>query len=482
MSLDGAAARGLGWAVVEKWSSRLVSLVVLFVLGRLLTPTEFGLIALATVFVTLLNVFVDQGFGRALVQRDALDDEHADTAFWVAVVSSLLLGAALVAIAPALAAMLQELELAPVIQVMSVGLVLYALSTVPQALLEREFGFKALARRRVIATTLGGIAAIIAAGAGFGVWSLVVQVLTTAAVGVVVLWTASAWRPHLRMSGKAIRDLWATGVSIVGIELVGFLNGQADKLLVGALLDAQALGYYFFAMRIISIIVELFSTVLSSISLTTFSRLQNDHAELRRWLYRLSSVSCLIAMPAFAVLAATSPQLVPMVFGEQWTVSGHVAQALCLLGAVNAIAVFDRSALIAVGRNRLAFLLTFGQAVVGCIFIVAGVWWGVIGVALAVSIRQVMWWPVRLAALKVSVAAKPSTMIGTWLKPFLIAAVAAACGALILSKLQEAWPSWPAVVTTALIVIVIFLAGAALALRREVRSAWALVTTMRKGR
>jgi O-antigen/teichoic acid export membrane protein len=437
VNISRDAASGMGWSVVEKWSTRLVSLVVLLVLGRLLTPDQFGLVALGTVFMTFLNIFVDQGFGRALVQRKTITDAHTNTAFWMSLGGSIVLAAVLIVGAPLISSVLGEPALEPVVQVMSIGLVLYALSSIPQALLEREFGFKSLARRRVIATLVGGVCAVIAAAVGLGVWSLVLQTLVTSAVGVVVLWTASTWRPRFVVSLRAARELWPTGASVIGIEFVGFLNGQSDKLIVGAALDATALGYYFFAMRIISIMIELFSTVMSSISLTTFSRLQDDRAELQTWMYRLSAVSCLVAIPAFAVLASVAQEAIPLIFGSQWAPSSLLVQILCVLGAVNAIAVFDRSALLAVGRNRLAFSLTLGQALIGIVFVFAALPFGVVGVAIAVAVRQIIWWPVRLIALRAALGISPVRYLSIWLRPTVVGLVAAAVSYSVISLVRD---------------------------------------------
>lgn len=483
MNVGKHAASSMGWAIVEKWSTRLVSLAVLLILGRLLTPEQFGLVALATVFMTFLNVFVDQGFGRALVQRAEIDDIHSNTAFWISVAGSVAFGGLLVGTAPFIAAIVNEPELAVVIQVMSIGLILYAFSSVPQALLEREFGFRALARRRVVATTIGGILAVVAAAVGLGVWSLVIQVLVTAFVGVLMLWMATTWRPRFQVSLAAARDLWPTGFSMVGIELVGFLNSQSDKLIVGAALDATALGYYAFAMRIISIMIELFSSVLSSISLTTFSRLQHDNDALRRWLYRLTSISCVIAIPAFAVLAAVAQEAVPLIFGSQWGEAGLLVQMLCVLGAVNAIAVFDRSALVAVGRNRLALGLTFGQAIVGILFVVAALPFGVVGVAIAVSVRQLVWWPVRLWALRRALQIDVWKYSVIFLKPFAIGIVSAIAG---YGAITWIWPleNLPWIyVLVGIAVTGLFLGGlGALFLRGSVRQVMDTYRSRRKGK
>lgn len=431
------AVSGVGWVAADKWSNRLMGLVVLTVLGRLLTPTEFGLVALATAFMALANVFVDQGFGRAIVQRKDLTSADTSTAFWISLAASGLLALLTVLFAPLISSLFGEGDdLTPIIQWLSVGLLVNALASVPAALLEREFRFKSLAIRRFIGTVLGGVSAVVLALLGFGVWSLVAQTLVAAVAGLITLWLASHWRPTLEFSRASLKTLWAIGGSIMGMELIGLVNSQADRLLIGAFLDAEALGYYYLAMRVVSIMVELFSSVFSGVALTTFSRLQADRSRLLAWFYKLTSLSSSFAIPFFAVAAVTAPVIIPLVFGEQWEASVPLFRILCFLGALNAVAYFDRSVLLAVGRAKSALLLTAGQSVLGVILVVAALPFGVVAVAVAVALRQYLYWPVRLITLKRNVGVAPGKYWAQWFRPFLVSVVVVA-GSIGLSAL---WP------------------------------------------
>lgn len=419
------AVAGAGWVAIDRWSNRFMSLIVLTVLSRLLSPTDFGTVAIATAFLTFVGVFAEQGFARALVQRQELHQNYPSTSFWTSFISSIVLAGLMVALAPLIAPVFGgSSELTHVLQAMSIGLVLNAISSTPAALLERDFRFKALAIRRLLGTILGGVGAIVAAFAGLGVWSLVLQTLIAALVGLVALWAASRWRPSFVMDFTALKNLWSVGANIMGIELVGVANSHADRLLIGAVLSPEAVGYYFLAIRVVGIMVDLFSSVFSGASLATFSRLQTDPERLRAWFYKLTSMSSTTAIPVFALAALTAPVLLPFAFGPQWDASVTLFQILCMLGALNAVAYFDRTVLIAVGRARSAFLLTLGQTIFGTILIVFAVPFGVTAVAIAVTARQYLYWPMRLYTLRRNLGISASRYWLQWLKPFLISIVA----------------------------------------------------------
>jgi len=427
-SLLSDTISGVRWVAIDKWSNRVMGLLVLTVLGRLLDPTEFGLVAIASGVMSLAGIFSEQGFGRALIQRDSLPRIYPSTTFWVSAGTSIFLSLFLILLAPAIAKLFGDDALRPVIQILSLGLVINALSSTPASLLERDFKFKALAIRRFVGTLSGGVAAIAAGLVGLGVWSLVIQTLVSGLVGLIVLWSASSWRPRLEFSIFALRNMWSVGISIMAMGIVGIANSQVDRLLIGTVLDAEAVGYYFMAIRVVGIMVDLFSSIFSGIALTTFSKLQNDQGNLLKWFYKLTSLSSAISLPVFGIALVTAPIMVPFVFGKSWDGSITLFQILCLLGALNAVAYFDRTVLIAVGKAKQAFLLLLGQTILGVILVAISLPWGVVAVATAVTLRQYLYWPSRLFTLKKYIDLDPKKYFLQWLRPFLISAAAtAAC-------------------------------------------------------
>jgi PST family polysaccharide transporter len=416
-SVGSLVARSVGWVVLDRWGTRCISLAMLVVLGRLLVPADFGLVSLASLYVSFVGMFVEQGFARALIQRAELRQEHIDTAFWMAVGVGVVLTTATVVAAGWLAHAINLPDLAPVLRWLSLGLLFNAFSAIPAALLERSFDFKSLAIRRMASTLIGGIAAVIVALKGGGVWSLVVQVLTSWVVGIFVLWSASSWRPRANFSVPALRELWPVGSGILGIDILTFAGSEADRLVVGAFLGAEALGLYFMAMRIVTIMLEIFSSIFSGVAMSMFSRLQNDREQLRHWLYRLTRASSAVTVPCFALAAGVAPVALPLVIGPQWTSSVLIFQVLCLLGALNAVAWFDRTALVATGQARTAFLMALGQTILGLILVVGAAPLGVMAVAIAVVARQYLYMPVRVWTMKRAIGVRARTYVVQWLRP-----------------------------------------------------------------
>nr|MBA2624810.1 oligosaccharide flippase family protein [Acidimicrobiia bacterium] len=176
-SLRRSAVRGVGWSALQTVASRSLSTVVFVVLARLVEPEDFGLVAIASVFVALLTVLADQGFGQALVQRPVLERTHLDTAFWLNVTIGALLALLLAGTAGAIANLFDEADLAPLLRALAMVPLISALGVVPSSLLRRDLAFASLAVRGLVGTAAGGVVGIAAAVAGAGAWALVAQLV-----------------------------------------------------------------------------------------------------------------------------------------------------------------------------------------------------------------------------------------------------------------------------------------------------------------
>jgi O-antigen/teichoic acid export membrane protein len=219
-SVAVSAARGVAWMGLDSTVNQAVSLGVFIVLGRLLEPRAFGLVASAAVVLWLLRVVVDQGFSSALIQRGQLTSIDIDTAFWTAVVTGTAVAALTVATAPLIADLFSQPRLAAVMRVVSVVFVLAALDGTQSALLTRAMDFRSQALRRLAATFVSAVAAIVLAATGAGVWALVAQLVTFESVSVVLLWSLADWRPSFRFSRASFRELLTFGASVTGIRFL----------------------------------------------------------------------------------------------------------------------------------------------------------------------------------------------------------------------------------------------------------------------
>jgi teichuronic acid exporter len=418
-ALRSTVFRSVGWVAVGKWGNRILSLAVFALLGRLLTPSQFGLAALAAVFIALFTLLAEQGFSSALIQKTEVTQEDCDTAFWISMAAAIGLVALTIGLAPLAGHVLHQPRLPAVLRALSPALILTALAGTQEALLERDFAFRSLSIRTLVGSVVGGAAGVTVAALGGGVWSLVVQTLASSAVQVVVLWTVTPWRPGFAVRRSSVRALRVVGLSVLGIEMFAFLNLQSDRLVIGANLGSAALGYYYVGIRIIAIMVEVQTSVIEQVSLTTLSKLRDTPERLISAFYRLTGFSASISILTFSLLALLAPQIVPLVFGSHWHSSVILMQVLCIMGALNSVITFDRNALIAVNASKSALFITATQSIVCVIVVVVAVRWGVLAVAIAVTVRQYLVWPLRLRALRRHLGVRISTYLLRWFGPML---------------------------------------------------------------
>jgi O-antigen/teichoic acid export membrane protein len=396
MNLRQKAVKGVVWSAIQSWGRQAISFIVFALLARLLAPEVFGLVALAGVFLAFTQVFLDQGFADAIVQREHLDPEHLDTAFWTNLGIGLLLTLLGIAVAGLVADLFNQPQLTPIIRWLSLSFLLRALSAVQEAIFRRNLAFKPLAVRTLIAGAVGGLVGVTMAFMGFGVWSLVGQQLVDSLVQVIVLWLASDWRPRINFSAKHFKDLFSFGINVVGINILNFLNTRSDDLLIGYFLGPVALGYYSIAYRLLQIVTQLLIGVINGLAMPVFSRLQGEPEQLRKAFYSAIQLSSLVAFPAFLGLSVLAPELLVVLFGKQWAPSIPVMQILSLVGLLYAGFYFNGPVIMAVGKPTWNLGLTLLQAVCNVVAFAIAVRWGIVAVAAAYAIRSYLMAPITI--------------------------------------------------------------------------------------
>ena len=400
MSLRQKAAKGVIWSVIQKWGRAVVSTITFVILSRLLAPEAFGLVALATAFTVFIELFLDQGFGAAIVQRAELDPEHLDTAFWINILTGLLLTAALVATAGSVALIFKEPGLAPVLRWLSLSFILSSLSSTQISILQRRLAFKNLAARSLVATVVGGVVGISMAFAGFGVWSLVGQDLASGLAGAVILWGSSDWRPGFKVSMKHYKDLFSFGVSIVGNHALTILIRRSDDLLIGYFLGPVLLGFYTIGYQLLLMIIRLVTEVTNSVAFPAFARIQHQPDRLRRAFYKVTRYTSLFAFPVFLGLATLAPELVPVIFGEKWAPSIPVMQVLAMIGILQSVLFFNGSVIKASGKPSWQLGIMTLNAVFSVVGFLVAVRWGIVAVAASFVVVGYLLAPVSYFAVR----------------------------------------------------------------------------------
>ncbi len=424
-----AALRGAAWMGFASWINQAAALTTFVVLGRLLAPAEFGLVAAASVVLWILRVLVDQGFSQVLVQRTDLTQVHVDTAFWTALGTGIGMALLTAATAPLVADLYSLPQLTGVLQALSIVFIFAALDATPSALLAREMKFRVQAVRRLVASVTSGIVAVALATSGAGVWALVAQTLMYEGLIVVLLWPLVTWRPSRRFSKSGFKELAGFGFRLTLIRILTNVGAYSDNLLIGVVVGAVALGYYVVGFRVVVVVKRLISLALMQVVLSAFSRLQHDRGLLNAAFYRSTRLAAGISLPIYAGLALVAHPLTVLVFGEKWAPSAPVVQALTLAGFIQGQLIFSTQYVIALGRVTSELKWTAGLIGAELVAFGVAVQFGIVAVALSLGLVLLAAWPMRIHRLHVwgGIRLKP------YFQPFLglIAAVVAMAAAVL---------------------------------------------------
>jgi PST family polysaccharide transporter len=318
--LTRQAVGNMAWVAWGSGATALLKVLVLVVLTRLLTPTDFGLVSAALVVIAFSLNFSQLGLGPALIQRPEIEPRHVSSAFYASVALGLLVATIIWLTAPFIAQFFRMAHLTPVVRGLAFVFPIVGIATVPESLLQRDLRFRALANRDVVAYGVGyGVIGVGAALLGWGVWALVLAQVSQVLIRTVILLRLSPTLVPARPSWRSFVELMDYGVG-QSISRVGvILANQVDNLVVGRWLGAVRLGEYSRAYQLMSVPTGLLGDVLDKVLFPTMARVQDDPRRLAAAFLQGTALLALVTLPIGVVSAIVAPELVAVAFGARWT-------------------------------------------------------------------------------------------------------------------------------------------------------------------
>lgn len=390
------ATVAVAWASLEAFAARALSFLFVLVLARLLDPSDFGVVALATVFVTVLKKGVNTGFTFSLVQCPKATDIHLNTTFWAGLIVAFCGAVGVASIALFGSGFVETRGVDQLLPWLSSILVVSSLSIVQRSWLTRNFRFRPLAIKSVLGIVSGGVIALIMAWKGLGLWSLVVQQIVTAVVECFVLWRAVAWRPKFVFSWKVFRELFSFGKFVTASSLVSGIAHRSDLFVIGYFLGLTEVGIYVMAQRLLQLGREVLTQAAQQVAFPTFSRLQEEPERMRWAFHEGVRLTSMLTFPSFIGLACLAPEVTLVLFGEKWAPAIPIVRILAVAGLVQSMVHLNGAIVLAKGRPQWWLLLVIFYAVVNVFALMAGARWGLLGVAVALAIREYALYPLSL--------------------------------------------------------------------------------------
>lgn len=329
-SLKSKSAKGFAWnfggSLLQQGSTFIVSIF----LARILSPAEFGLVGMAMVFITVSQVFIDVGFASALIQRQDNTSLTYSSIFYLNIVIGLLLTAGFYFCAPLIGAFYKNPQVTSLVRWLSLIFVFNSFDIVQMTILKKELNFKTLTVRTFLATIIGGIAGVIAAFSGLGVYSIVVQKVLTAVLGTVFLWSTTTWRPDLKFSFKEVKKLTGYSAFIFFDQVYYQITIQLDMLIGGKVFSPKVLGYYSRANSLRNLVTQYSSSSLTAVFFPVLSSLQDKEEEYRRVYFKVISVIAFISYGLTGVMCILGRDIIITLFGAKWEPSIPIFQVLIL--------------------------------------------------------------------------------------------------------------------------------------------------------
>lgn len=374
----------------------LIQVAGIVVLARLLSPEDYGLLAMVVAIVGVGEIFRDFGLSSAAIQAPTISKGQRSNLFWLNSGIGFTLAILTIVLAQPIALLYGEPRLAGICLVLSSTFLLNGIATQHKADITRQLKFRKLALIEVIAPAIGLAVGLVSAVVGFGYWSLVLQQVAIPLVAAILFLQAGRWVPQWYDKSESIRGFMKFGVNLLGAQMLTYASRNADSVVIGMRFGPASLGLYDRAFQMIALPLNQLNAPASKVALPILSRLDEDATRYSSFLLRGQSVMINMITPLLAFGASVAPAAVTIVLGAQWTESASLFQLLALGGIAQALSYATYWVFLSKGLTASNLRLTLVSRPLIVFGIIVGSNWGVQGVATAYAVGLLLNWPLGL--------------------------------------------------------------------------------------
>lgn len=377
MGLKQKTISGLFWSFSDDVLKNLVHFVVGIILARLLTPAEFGLIGMITVFIAVSNTFINSGFSQALIRKKNASDTDFSTIFYFNLLIALVFYLILHLSSSKIGNFYNEPDLVPITKVYGLILIINSFGFIQQTLLTKKINFKLQTKISFTASVISGTVAIYLAYNDFGVWSLVWSSILSSVIVSLMLWTFNGWFPRLVFSIESFRSLFAFGSKLLVAGLIDTLYRNIYLLIIGKVFSAADLGFYTRANKFKELPSRNITSTINRVTYPVLSTLQDDPVKLKTGYKKMIKSSMFITFNVMLIMAAVAEPMVLLLIGEQWLPSVSFLQLLCFSGMLYPLHAMNLNILKVKGRSDLFLRLEIFKKLLAVPVILIGVFIGI---------------------------------------------------------------------------------------------------------
>lgn len=382
-SLKNKTVKGMGWSAVENVTKVGVTFVVSVILARLLSPEEYGLIGILTIFIAIFNAIVDSGFTNALIRKQDATDTDYSTVFYTNLVLSFFLAAILFCCAKPIAVFFERPELVSLTRVMSSVVVINAFAIVQRARTTKAIDFKTQTKITFISSIGSGAIGIAMAYMGYGVWALVGQQISNQLFSTIFFWIYNKWVPKLIFSWISFKEMWAFGSKLLASGLIDTAWKEIYQVVIGKCYSPATLGLYTRAKQFADLCSSNLTSVVQRVSYPVLSSIQDDRTRLKSAYQRVIKTTMLPTFVLMLGMAACAESVIYVLIGEQWLQCVPMLQIICTYGMLYPLHALNLNMLQVQGRSDLFLRLEIIKKAIGVgpllLGIFANIYWMLAG-------------------------------------------------------------------------------------------------------
>lgn len=378
-SLKDKTVKGVGWSAVDSVLGQGITFIVGLVLARVLSPSEYGLIGITTIFITVFNAIIDSGFSQAVIRKKDASNDDYNTMFITNMVLSVIMFLVLFFCAPAIARFFERPELVSLTRVMGVVMIINALSITQNTVLTKRIDFKTKTKASLISAILSGVVGIGMAFMGYGVWALVGQQITKQFTNTVCLWIFNKWWPNFKFSHQSFKYMWGFGWKMLASSLLDTVWKELNQVVVGKFYSPATLGQYSRAKEYASIFSSNINSIVGRVSFPVLAEIQDDKARLVAAYRRIIKTTMFVTVVCMISMGAIAEPMIYCLIGPQWHQAATFLPLICIIMSLYPLHAINLNMLKVQGRSDLFLGLEIIKKIISigpiCLGIFVDIYW-----------------------------------------------------------------------------------------------------------
>ncbi len=381
--------KGAFYLAITNVLAQFLSLAVNIILGRLLMPQDFGVVALSITFIGSITLFTSVGFGAAIIHYQKATEEEISTLYWINWVLSLLTYVIIFIGADFSANFYEAPDLKNIVRISSLSILLTPFYNIHYKMLERDLEFKTLSRLSFISTFTGSLASVIGAFLDLGAYSLCLQPLVSTITLLIMVTLKNKWRPKLIFQFKPVKKMIWYSIKFKLSNSFAYIERNIDYLILGKIYPSNILGHYSFSYNIMYAPVKRISYLFNDVLFPSFSSYQNDKKKITQAYFKSTQVIALISFPLMTVLAFNAELIIQFAFGDRWAEAVPIIKILCFAGAIQSIGQVGGIIFPSVGKPEVTLYLSIFSSLFTVLAIVIGSFYNILFIAKLLVVSKI---------------------------------------------------------------------------------------------